>query len=262
MNILEKIKLTAELDSIANDIQSGSLGMMARIEKVRRIDQIIALLTEKVAEKADLNSLVQKHGSMAIRLRPQHDFEKSLSDYAVRINDIDEFRALQAELRSTKLKGSNASFLRDQLGIDLNNGVILNKFKGGMKIAEYITPANFPHSWNFINWLFENKRLVIGPNALDAPQQSDMYPAQDEPLKDPETLANEANADFEQEAQEEAAEPLADEAGAFYQSVIDGADVDANLIEKALEYAEKDETHYLLPEAAEVIKQKIIASIQ
>lgn len=83
---------------------------------------------------------------------------------------------------------------------------------------------------------------------------------EDTPLPDAKTLETEANADFEAEAMEQGAEgdnPI-DEAGVFYQSVIDGAEVDASLIETAIGFAQNDESHYLLPQASEAIKNSVL----
>lgn len=83
---------------------------------------------------------------------------------------------------------------------------------------------------------------------------------EDEPLKDAKTLEAEANAEFEAEAieQGQAEDKPVDEAGVFYQSVIDGAEVDADTIQTAIDFARQDENHYLLPEAAETIKNAVL----
>lgn len=52
-----------------------------------------------------------------------------------------------------------------------------------------------------------------------------------------------------------------DEAGVFYQSIIEGAPVDLELIQKAIKFASQDATHYLLPEATEIIKNAVLESI-
>ena len=67
-----------------------------------------------------------------------------------------------------------------------------------------------------------------------------------------------ADEDFETEAQDNREDPPIDAAGAFYQSIIDGAEVDQALIAQALVYAEEDPEHYLLPAAAKVVQEKVI----
>ncbi len=64
MDLLTKLNLTSELDQIANQIAAGDLGLMDRIEKVRRIDEIIALLTggqEQTSTQDTLAKLVKKN---------------------------------------------------------------------------------------------------------------------------------------------------------------------------------------------------------
>ncbi|TPT82704.1 hypothetical protein [Acinetobacter baumannii] len=51
-------------------------------------------------------------------------------------------------------------------------------------------------------------------------------------------------------------------AGAFYQSVIEGAEINIELIQKAIDFASEDATHYLLSEATEVIKKSILDNFQ
>lgn len=262
MNLMQKLKLTAELDQIANDVATGTLGILAYIQKVKRIDEIIAELTAQPAvdgANTSLLELVQKHTEIAVRLRPQFDFERSVKDYAVSIKDQTKTNELLHELRRTQLKGSDASFLRDQLEMDLNYGVYINKHPDGMRIGKYLLPGS--PVWAFIEWAYAERRLIVGPKALDIASDEDMYPANDQPLPDAQEQNAQANAEFEDEAQPDLVDSPADEAGAFYQSVIEGAEVDAALIQRAIEYAEQDESHYLLPEASKVIANTVITAL-
>lgn len=52
--------------------------------------------------------------------------------------------------------------------------------------------------------------------------------------------------------------PSIDKYGAFYQSIIDGAPIDQELLSQAIDYAKEDESHYLLPEVAEIVKDKLL----
>ena len=260
MNLMQKLKLTAELDQIANDIAPGTLGLLEYIKKVARIDEIIAELTAvPAAGNTTLLELVQKQTELAVRLRPQYDFERCVKDYAHHIDDQAKTNELLLELRRTQLKDSDASFLRDQLEIDLQGGVYIHKHPDGMRIGKYLLPGS--PVWPFIEWLYEQKRFVVGPKAMDEPSHEDMHAANDLPLPDAVDQAAAADAEFEDEAQPDLVDPPADEAGAFYQAVIDGAEVDAALIQKAIEYAEQDESHYLLPEASQVIANTVITAL-
>lgn len=258
MNLMQKLKLTAELDQIVNDVNAGNLGLLARIAKVKRIDEIIAELTAKVAYKTLLD-VVQKNTRVAIRLRPQFTFDRCVKDYAHRIKDQPKTNALLAELRRTNLKDSTATYLGDQIEIDLEHGVYVHKHPEGMRISKYLLPGS--PLWQFIEWAFEDNRLIVGPKAFDLPSREDMYAANDQPLPDAVELAATADSEFEDEAKPDLVDSPADEAGAFYQAVIDGAEVDATLIQKAIEYAEQDESHYLLPEASQVIADAVITAL-
>lgn len=234
---------------------------LGEIKIAIRLAIITAINEQDVQLSVDtLFDVVNKHKSIAVRLRPQFNFDRCVKDYGHSINDQAKTNALLQELRRTTLKDSDASFLRDQLEIDLQGGVYIQKHPQGMHIAKYLTPVDVA-CWEFIEWVYAQKRLIVGPKALDEATDGDNYPANDQPLPDAEQQAIEANQDFEDEAQTDLVDPPADEAGAFYQAVIDGAEVDEALIQKAIEYAKADESHYLLPEASEVIKNKVIESI-
>lgn len=262
MDLLTKLNLTSELDQIANQIATGDLGLMDRIEKVRRIDEIIALLTggqEQTSTHDTLAELVKKKQVLGVRLRPQYEFERCVRDYvSAGLDDTAERNALLHALNTQNPHGSDATYLRDQLAIDLEHGVYIQKNKHGqdMYIGPYLKSDN--PFWGMLEWLYENNRLVIGDKALDKPSENDLFGipgTEDEDTKTP-------DQDFEEEANQELVNGPADEAGAFYQSVIDGAEVNMELIQKAIEYASKDATHYLLPDAAEVIKNSILDNLQ
>lgn len=71
---------------------------------------------------------------------------------------------------------------------------------------------------------------------------------------EPKTTADE---DFEKE-EIVLENPPKDEAALLYQMVIDGAEITPDLLQKALEYAEKDPEHVLLSKATEVIKNTFL----
>lgn len=273
MNLIQKLKLTKELDQIANEVASGTLPMMARIQKVRRIDEIIATLTATAAapaapepgqENTTLQELVNKRQVLAIRLREPYEFERCVRDYvSAGIEDNKERTAFLHAMNATNLIDSNATYLRDQLAIDLEGGVYVRKNKhagGGMFIGKYLKADN--PFWGMLEWLYDNKRLITGDKALrpGISENGDMFSLDGDPTDDQASKTT-ADEDFEAEAKSDLVDGPADEAGAFYQSVIDGAEVDENLIQKAIEYATADEKHWLLPEAAEVIKNAVLASV-
>lgn len=116
------------------------------------------------------------------------------------------------------------------------------------------TSKDFKHIDNGQRYVLRN---TSGRGMVSRPVK--IVKAADEPMQDAKEVEDEANAEFEAEAIEQRTgdKPI-DEAGVFYQSVIDGAEVDARLIQTALDYAKKDESHYLLPEAAESIKKSVL----
>lgn len=120
------------------------------------------------------------------------------------------------------------------------------------------TSKDFKHIDNGQRYVLEN---IAGLGTISRPVKIIKKVApEDMPLPDNKAIEAEANADFEAEAIEQSAEgenPI-DEAGVFYQSVIDGAEVDASLIETAIDFAKKDESHYLLPQASEAIKKSVL----
>lgn len=272
MNLIQKLKLTKELDQIANEVATGALPMMARIQKVRRIDEIIAALTETTApaepepapEKQTLQDLVNQRQVLAVRLRDPYEFEPCVRDYVSSgIEDNKERTAFLHAMNATNLIDSNATYLRDQLAIDLEYGVYVRKNKhagGGMFIGKYLKADN--PFWGMLEWLFEHKRLLTGDKALSdgISDNGEMFDLSGDPT-DSATSQTTADEDFEAEAKPDLVDGPADAAGAFYQSVIDGAEVDENLIQQAIEYASADETHWLLPEAAEVIKNAVLESV-
>ncbi|MCQ1073942.1 hypothetical protein NNO96_17425 [Acinetobacter baumannii] len=260
MDLLTKLNLTSELDQIANQIAAGDLGLMDRIQKVHRIDEIIALLTggqEQPPSKGTLAELVMKKQVLGVRLRPQYEFERCVRDYvSAGLEDTAERNAFLHALNTQNPRGSDATYLRDQLAIDLEHGVYIQKNKHGQDI--YIGPylkSDNPF-WGMLEWLYENNRLVLGDKALDNPSEDDLFgiTGTDDDKQTP-------DQDFEEEAKAELVNGPADEAGAFYQSIIDGAQIDIELIQKAIEYASEDDTHYLLPKAAEVIKNSILDNL-
>lgn len=102
--------------------------------------------------------------------------------------------------------------------------------------------------WSFISWLYDNDHFITGPKAIsNQVDAGDMFGAGE----DDNTTADE---DFEAEAKSDLVDPPVDEAGVSHQAVIDGAEVDIDLIQKAIEYAQKDENHYLLPTQARQLK--------
>lgn len=120
------------------------------------------------------------------------------------------------------------------------------------------TSKDFKHIDNGQRYILKN---VPGLGTISRPVKivKEIAP-EDMPLPDSKAIEAEANADFEAEANEQSStdgSPI-DEAGVFYQSVIDGAEVDAALIQTAIEYAQKNEAHYLLPKASETIKESIL----
>ncbi|WP_336040713.1 hypothetical protein [Acinetobacter calcoaceticus] len=262
MDLLTKLNLTSELDQIANQIAAGDLGLMDRIQKVRRIDEIIALLTggqEQTNTKGTLAELVQKKQVLGVRLRPQYEFERCVRDYvSAGLEETSERNAFLHALNTQNPRGSDATFLRDQLAIDLEHGVYIQKNKHGqdMYIGPYLKPDN--PFWGMLEWLYENNRLVIGDKALDKPSEDDLFGITGTEDDDKQT----PDEDFEEEANQDLVNGPADDAGAFYQSVIDGAEVNVELIQKAIDFASKDDTHYLLPDAAEVIKNSILDNLQ
>lgn len=120
------------------------------------------------------------------------------------------------------------------------------------------TSKDFKHIDNGQRYILRN---VGGIGTISRPVRIIKAVApEDEPLQDAKAAEAEANAEFEAEAEEhgQAGNGPIDEAGVFYQSIIDGAEVDALLIQNAMDFAVKDETHYLLPEAAETIKNSVL----
>lgn len=261
MDLLTKLNLTSELDQIANQIAAGDLGLMDRIQKVRRIDEIIALLTgsqEQPPSKNTLAELVMKKQVLGVRLRTQYEFERCVRDYvSAGLEDTAERNAFLHALNTQNPRGSDATYLRDQLAIDLEHGVYIQKNKHGqdMYIGPYLKSDN--PFWAMLEWLYENNRLVLGDNALDNPSEADLFGITGTEDDDKQT----PDQDFEDEAKTELVDGPADEAGAFYQSIIGGAQIDIELIQKAIEYASEDDTHYLLPKAAEVIKNSILDNL-
>lgn len=79
-------------------------------------------------------------------------------------------------------------------------------------------------------------------------------------LKQMQAKANQMTLDLspDEELEPILVNPSVDKHGAFYQSIIDGAPIDQELLSQAIDYAKEDESHYLLPEVAEIVKDKLL----
>lgn len=252
MDLLTKLGLTKELDSLANLVIGGTLPLMERINKVRRIDEIVKQLTAApaAAKKETLLEVVLKKHGLAVRLKPKYDFEYLLRQYFV---DEEDRKVTTEILRTLNIKTVQfgGEYLREKLAQVFNEGVFIQAKNGGL-FLDYLKKPDSP-VWQFISWLYDNDHLITGPKAIsNQVDAGDMFGAGD----DDDTST--ADEDFEAEAKSDLVDPPVDEAGVFYQSVIDGAEVDIDLIQKAIEYAQKDENHYLLPEASQTIKDAVL----
>lgn len=252
MDLLTKLGLTKELDSLANLVIGGTLPLMERINKVRRIDEIVKQLTaepEPTKKETLLDVVLKKHG-LAVRLKPKYDFEYLLRQYFV---DEEDRKVTTEILRTLNIKTVQfgGEYLREKLAQVFNEGVFIQAKNGGL-FLDYLKKPDSP-VWQFISWLYDNDHLITGPKAIsNQVDAGDMFGAGD----DDDTST--ADEDFEAEAKSDLVDPPVDEAGVFYQAVIDGAEVDIDLIQKAIEYAQKDESHYLLPEASQTIKDAVL----
>lgn len=252
MDLLTKLGLTKELDTLANLVLTSTLPIMARIEKVRRIDEIVKQLTDTAAPaKKDtlLDVVLKKHG-LAVRLKPKYEFEQSVRQYTQAIQDEIEDKKDFIHTLNLKPEMLAGEFLREKLARVLSEGVFIEKHNGGLYL-DYVRKADSP-IWGFMSWLYDHDHFITGPKAIahqiDA---GDMFGAGD----DDQSTADE---DFEAEAKSDLVDPPVDEAGVFYQSVIDGAEVDVDLIQKAIEYAQQDQEHYLLADASQAIKNAVL----
>lgn len=254
MNLLTKLSLTKELDSLANLVLSGSLPIMQRIEKVRRIDEIIKLLTDENIEtgaESLLAVVLKKHG-LAIRLKPKYDFERLVREYVQSLKGNKTAINALSHALNHKAEEFAGDYFRVGLASILSAGVFIQAKNGGLYLDELKKPDS--PIWAMISWLYEQDRFITGPKALEGQiSKNDMFGAEDD--------STTADEDFEAESKSDLVDPPVDEAGAFYQSVIDGADVDVDLIQKAITYAEQDQEHYLLPEASQVIKNTILNKV-
>lgn len=251
MDLLTKLGLTKELDSLANLVIGGTLPLMERIEKVRRIDQIVTQLTAApaAAKKETLLEVVLKKHGLAVRLKPKYDFEYLLRQYFVDEED-QKLKSEMLHILNIKTVQFGGEYLREKLAQIFNEGVFIQVKNGGL-FLEYLKKPDNP-VWSFISWLYDNDHLITGPKAIaNQVDAGDMFGAGEEDT----TTADE---DFEAEAKSDLVDPPVDEAGVFYQAVIDGAEVDIDLIQKAIEYAQKDENHYLLPDASQAIKDAVL----
>lgn len=254
MDLLTKLGLTKELDSLANLVIGGTLPLMERIEKVRRIDEIVKQLTaaptptEPAKKETLLDVVLKKHG-LAVRLKPKYDFEYLLRQYFVDEED-QKLKSEMLHILNIKTVQFGGEYLREKLAQIFNEGVFIQVKNGGL-FLEYLKKQDNP-VWSFISWLYDNDHFITGPKAIsNQVDAGDMFGAGE----DDNTTADE---DFEAEAKSDLVDPPVDEAGVFYQAVIDGAEVDIDLIQKAIEYAQKDENHYLLPDASQAIKDAVL----
>lgn len=251
MDLLTKLGLTKELDSLANLVIGGTLPLMERINKVRRIDEIVKQLTaepEPAKKETLLDVVLKKHG-LAVRIKPKYDFEYLLRQYFMD-EDNKELKTAMLHVLNLKTAQFGGEFFREKLAQVFNEGVFIQAKNGGL-FLDYLKKPDSP-VWSFISWLYDNDHLITGPKAIsNQVDANDMFgPGDDD--------TSTADEDFEAEAKSDLVDPPVDEAGVFYQSVIDGAEVDIDLIQKAIEYAQKDENHYLLPEASQVIKDAVL----
>jgi hypothetical protein len=251
MDLLTKLGLTKELDSLANLVIGGTLPLMERIEKVRRIDEIVKLLTAEpapVKKESLLEVVLKKHG-LAVRLKPKYDFEYLLRQYFVD-EDNSKLKSEMLHVLNIKTTQFGGAYLREKLAQVFNEGVFIEQHNGGL-FLDYVKKSDSP-VWSFISWLYDHDHFITGPKAIaHQVDAGDMFGAGEEDN----TTADE---DFEAEAKSDLVDPPVDEAGVFYQSIIDGAEVDIDLIQKAIEYAQKDANHYLLPDASQAIKDAVL----
>ena len=252
MDLITKLKLTQELDNLANLVLGGTLPLMERIEKVRRIDEIIKDLTGGDIAGKTLSEIVQEKGRLGVRLKPHVDLEKQLHNFvAEHKGQTDLITPILLALNANLHDEKSQPFVRARLFTDLAEGLYIQKKDGGMAIDDYIKPKNA--IWPFIEWAYIQDLFITGDKAVKHHNPNDLFSSV--AIDDDTTTADE---DFETEAQDNREDPPIDAAGAFYQSIIDGAEVDQALIAQALGYAEEDPEHYLLPAAAKVVQEKVI----
>ncbi|WP_262462936.1 hypothetical protein [Acinetobacter pittii] len=260
--IKNKEKLTQSLEE--QSANSFLAEMEKKNETEERHSSLIAELSEEIQEeniellssgqiqtstKGGLTELVIKKQVLEVCLSPKFEFERCILDYVSSGIESASERIVFLTAMNTQIPhGSDAILLRDQLAIDLEDGIYIQKNKHGqdMYISPYIESDN--PFWGMLEWLYENNRLVVSDIALEKTYEDDDKQTPDQ--------------DFEEEAKEELVNYPADEAGAFYQSVIEGAEINIELIQKAIDFASEDATHYLLSEATEVIKKSILDNFQ